>query len=66
MKSLSVKDVAERLNISTARVHQLIQSGFLPAQKIGRDWFILEKDVESAQSRPGRGRPKKTKAFIAK
>jgi len=66
MNSLSVKDAAERLGVTTARVHQLIQSGSLPAQKIGRDWFILEKDVQSAQKRPGRGRPKKVKAEAAK
>jgi excisionase family DNA binding protein len=62
MNLLSIKDAAERLQISNVRVLQLIQEGTLPAQKIGRDWFIQESDVEAAKTRRGRGRPKKEKA----
>lgn len=66
MDSLSVKDAAEHLGVTTTRIHQLIRSGLLPAQKIGRDWFISEEDVVSAQNRPGRGRPKKSKKEVVK
>jgi excisionase family DNA binding protein len=61
MNSLSIKEAAGRLGVTTVRVLQLIQEGSLPAKKIGRDWFIEEKDVEAAQNRPKRGRPKKEK-----
>lgn len=50
------------LGVTTVRVIQLIQEGSLPAQKIGRDWFIKEKDVEAVRTRPGRGRPPKAQA----
>lgn len=59
MSLLSIKDAAEILEISNVRVFQLIQEGTLPAEKIGRDWFIQEEDVEAAKNRRGRGRPKK-------
>jgi excisionase family DNA binding protein len=61
VKLLSTKEVAELLEISTVRVFQLIQSGSLPAQKVGRDWFIAQKDAEAAKERPKRGRPVKVK-----
>jgi excisionase family DNA binding protein len=57
--SLSTKQVAEILGITTVRVFQLIQEGKLPAKKIGRDWFVKASDVEEAKNRPGAGRPKK-------
>jgi len=62
MDLLSIKEAANVLEISNVRVFQLIQEGSLPAQKIGRDWFITKNDVESAKSRPGRGRPKKAQS----
>lgn len=57
----STKDVAQILGITTVRVNQLIQEGKLPAQKIGRDWFVREQDLASVQNRPGRGRPSSKK-----
>jgi excisionase family DNA binding protein len=66
MNLLSIKDAAERLEISNVRVFQLIQEGSLPAQKIGRDWFIQEDDVEAAKNRRGRGRPMKVKIEVEK
>ncbi len=61
MDLLSIKEVAEKLSISTVRVLQLIQENSLPAQKIGRDWFIRNEDAEAARNRRGRGRPPKIK-----
>jgi excisionase family DNA binding protein len=61
MDFLSIKEAAEKLGITTVRVLQLIQENSLPAQKIGRDWFIKKDDVESAKNRRGRGRPAKAK-----
>jgi excisionase family DNA binding protein len=66
MDLLSIKDAAAKLQISNVRVFQLIQEGSLPAQKIGRDWFIQESDVEAAKNRRGRGRPAKAKESSSK
>jgi excisionase family DNA binding protein len=62
MNKLSTKETAERLDISTVRVFQLIKAGRLPAEKIGRDWFVKESDLETfEQNRLERGRPPKAK-----
>jgi len=37
-KTLTVKEAAERLGVSTNRVTVLITTGRLPATKPGRDW----------------------------
>jgi excisionase family DNA binding protein len=44
---LSTRDVATRLNESPENVRKLIQSGELPAIKLGQQWIILEKDLEA-------------------
>jgi excisionase family DNA binding protein len=54
-KTLTTKEAAEILNISTARVRQLVLSGRLPAEKFGRDLLIHERDLAMvADRRPGR------------
>lgn len=60
MKLLPTKDVAKALGVTVQRVHALIKSGRLPAQKIGRDYLIDEKDLELVRVRKV-GRPKKQK-----
>ncbi len=57
-KRLTVKQVATKLGVSVPRVHQLIQEGRLPAEKLGRDWIIETSDLEKLKLRPT-GRPKK-------
>lgn len=49
MNLLTVYEAAERLGLSHQRVRQLIDQGRLPARKVGRDWVILESDLESAE-----------------
>ncbi len=61
MKLLPTKDVAKALGLSVQRIHALINSGRLPAQKIGRDYLINEKDLELVRERKA-GRPKKDKS----
>jgi excisionase family DNA binding protein len=60
MKELTTNEVAEKLNISIRQVQTLIKQEKLPATKKGRDYFILETDVENLPERKKTGRPKKT------
>jgi len=57
MKLLSANDAAKILGVHHSRVRVLIREGRLPAQKVGRTWIILEKDLEKVKDRkPGRPR----------
>jgi excisionase family DNA binding protein len=57
MKLLTTKDVAERLGVTIGRVYQFIGEKRLPAQKVGRDYVIEEKDLALVKNRkPGRPR----------
>ena len=58
MKMLSAKDVAKILKVHDSSVRVLIREGRLPAQKVGRAWIILEKDLKKLKILK-RGRPKK-------
>ena len=51
---LSVKEYADRLDISVGRVHQLIQKGAVKAEKIGSSWVIDESELgrQVSLSRP--------------
>lgn len=57
---LTTTDAARELQITVARVKQLIAEGILPARKFGRSWMIQPRHLDQARKRPdGRGRPKK-------
>jgi excisionase family DNA binding protein len=58
MDFLTTKQVAEKLGITPRRVQALIEAGKLPAEKIGRDYLIREKDLKLVEDRKV-GRPKK-------
>jgi excisionase family DNA binding protein len=58
---LTTKEVAERLGVTVARVHALIKDARLPAEKLGRDYIIKEKDLKLVEDRKP-GRPPKAKA----
>ena len=61
MRMLTTRDAAARLGLSVRRVNDLIQQGQLPAQKLGRDYVIDEKDVERVSKvERKRGRPRKS------
>ena len=54
---IGTTEIAARLGVSAERVRALIKTGRLPAQKLGRDWFAQEKDLELVKNRkPGRPR----------
>ena len=57
MNLLTTKEAAERLGITVARIHALIRDERLPAEKLGRDYVIKEKDLKLvADRKPGRPR----------
>jgi excisionase family DNA binding protein len=58
MKLLTTKEAAARLDVTVTRVQQLIAAGRLPAEKMGRDYFIKEDDLKLVKDRKP-GRPKK-------
>jgi len=60
MKMLSCKQAGKELGVHHSRIRQLIKVGRLPAQKVGRDWVILEPDLDLVRVRKP-GRPKKQK-----
>jgi excisionase family DNA binding protein len=58
MSLLTTKEVAERLGVTVPRVHTLIKEDRLPAEKMGRDYFIKEEDLKLVENRKT-GRPPK-------
>jgi len=58
-KLFTTTDAAIELKVSVRRVQAMIKAGILPAERLGRDWFIKEKDLEKVKNRKP-GRPKKT------
>ena len=55
MALLTTPEAAERLGVTVTRVQQLIAAGRLPAEKMGRDYFIREEDLKLvADRKPGR------------
>lgn len=56
--SLTVKEAAERLGVSAARIYQLVQNGALAAERVGNQLIIDTHSVEARLSnRPATGRP---------
>lgn len=58
---LTTKQAAERLNVVPSRIRRMILDGVIKAEKIGRDNFIPESEVERLEKlerKPGRP-PKK-------
>ena len=55
---LTISEAAERLGLSVAMVRRYCADGKLPAQKIGRDWAIIRRDIEHFAAAPRHsGRP---------
>ena len=42
---LTVKEAAEQLRTSRQQVRKMLQSGELPAVKVGREWRILRESI---------------------
>ena len=59
MKYLGTTSAAEKLEVTTGRIRQLILAGRLKAEKAGKEWLILPHDLEAIKIRkPGRPRLK--------
>ena len=44
---LTVKEVAVLLKTTRQQIRKVIQSGELPAVKVGREWRILEEQIQN-------------------
>ena len=66
MELVGVTVAAKELYLSPNRVRQLIKSGRLPAQKIGREYAITREDLETFKTidRPVGRPPKEGKVEI--
>ena len=54
---MTIPEAAERLGLSVAMVRRYCSMGKLPAQKVGRDWAVRQRDIERfAASTRRRGR----------
>ena len=62
---LTSAEAAARLGKSIRHIQWLITEGKLPAQKVGRDYFINEDDLKLVEGLK-RGRPPKPKTESAK
>jgi excisionase family DNA binding protein len=51
---MTIPEAAERLGLSVAMVRRYCSSGKLPAQKVGRDWTVRQRDVERFALSPRR------------
>jgi excisionase family DNA binding protein len=61
---LTTDETAARLEVTPARVRQMIIAGRLPAQRFGRSHMILESDLQLVEGRKP-GRPRKPQAEAA-
>jgi len=52
---INTSQAAKAIGVTPRRVLALIQSGRLPAVKVGRDWVVKKSDLKLVSSRkPGR------------
>jgi excisionase family DNA binding protein len=57
MATLTTKEVAQRLGLSTRRVITLIEEGKLKARQPGREYLIEEEELKKVRVYGKRGRP---------
>ena len=63
---IGTKEAAQKLGVSLRRVQQLIEVGTLPAQRIGRDYLIQEKNLNNVTIHGKPGRPPKSSGIKLK
>lgn len=62
---ITTTEAAARLNVTPARVRQLVAAGRLPAQRFGAVNLVRAADLELVRNRPGVGRPPSKTATAA-
>jgi excisionase family DNA binding protein len=62
MNLITTKEAAEKLGVSVSRIQKMIWAEQIPAQKLGRDYFINEADLKLVEDRKP-GRPSKAKTI---
>lgn len=50
---MTVKEAAAELQLTPSRIRQLLGTGQLSGEKIGRDWWVLRSDVERLRREKG-------------
>ncbi len=53
---LTTRQAADLLGVSPRRVRALIESGKLPARRVGRDWTVKRGDLDALERKVGRPR----------
>ncbi|HVN54783.1 MAG TPA: type II toxin-antitoxin system HicB family antitoxin [Anaerolineaceae bacterium] len=61
-KLLTIPEAAEQLGLSIAMVRRYCKTEKLPAQKVGRDWAVRQRDLERFAASP-RKRGRKSANF---
>jgi excisionase family DNA binding protein len=65
MSKLTVKEFAEKVNLTRGRIVQMINEGEIRANKIGDIYIIDQKFVQTIKTRPERrGRKRKMEVAI--
>lgn len=60
----STKQAAEELGITQTRVRELLNSGALHGEKVGRSWMVYDSSIRQRnRDKPQPGRPKKGQAL---
>ena len=59
MANLKVRDVAERLDVSSKTVYKWLHEGLIPASRLGKSWIISEDALQTALA-PDTNRPRAT------
>jgi excisionase family DNA binding protein len=57
LKRITASEAAKILDISKTRVLQLINLGIIPAERVGKQFILKERDVRAARGRKT-GRPR--------
>jgi excisionase family DNA binding protein len=66
IQKITASEAAKILNISKTRVLQLINLNIIPAERVGRQFVLKDKDVKAARGRkPGRPRKKTVQSVPA-
>jgi len=49
---LSIKEVAQYLNVGVQTAYKLVRSGELPGVKVGREWRVHKEVIDEFLKRP--------------